>query len=94
MRLGRQLMKDRSDPDYERHARKVKQFEDEYGEDWDGTMIEYDSDLVDLPWYVIEAVLKCDFQTVLQWLKKGKIKERANAKSEDSGTQGFYILQL
>ncbi|EJK57254.1 hypothetical protein THAOC_22725, partial [Thalassiosira oceanica] len=49
MKATKFLMKDKSHPDYEKFTLEVKQFEAEYGEDWDGTMIEYDSDFVDLP---------------------------------------------
>ncbi|EJK64259.1 hypothetical protein THAOC_15024, partial [Thalassiosira oceanica] len=48
-KMAKALTKDTSHPLYEENARWVKQFEAEYGEDWDGTMIEYDSDFVDLP---------------------------------------------
>ncbi|EJK69960.1 hypothetical protein THAOC_08730, partial [Thalassiosira oceanica] len=87
------LMEDTSHPKYERHARMVKQFEAEYGEDWDGTMIEYDSDFVNLPMYVIKkALLNDDFRSVLQWLGKGKIEERVNAKCEEAGNAGLLYI--
>ncbi|EJK61769.1 hypothetical protein THAOC_17683, partial [Thalassiosira oceanica] len=66
---------------YETWAREVKQFEAEYGKDWDGTMIEYDSDFVNLPKYVGRAVCGGDLQTVLQWLHKGNFKERHDLMS-------------
>ncbi|EJK73976.1 hypothetical protein THAOC_04378 [Thalassiosira oceanica] len=40
---------EKSDPVYEHCAREVKQFEAEYGEDWEVTAIEYDDDCVGLP---------------------------------------------
>ncbi|EJK77347.1 hypothetical protein THAOC_00826, partial [Thalassiosira oceanica] len=92
MRLRRQLMKNRSDPDYERHARKVKQFEEEYGEDWDGTMIKYDRDFVNIPLYIFQALGKGNLQAVLQWLGKGKVRERVNAKFEEGGNIGLLHI--
>ncbi|EJK74748.1 hypothetical protein THAOC_03557 [Thalassiosira oceanica] len=50
MKLSKFLMKDTSSPNYEQHARWVKQFEEQYGEDWDSTTIEYDNDYLNLPW--------------------------------------------
>ena len=44
-------MSDSSHPDHDRYAREVKLFEEEYGDDWEGTMIEYDRDFVSLPGY-------------------------------------------
>ncbi|EJK72198.1 hypothetical protein THAOC_06291 [Thalassiosira oceanica] len=76
------------------NAREVKQFEEEYGEDWDGTMIEYDSDFVDLPKYVGQALLKGNIRTVLQWLGKGKVRERVNAKWEDGGNAGLLFFAV
>ncbi|EJK53230.1 hypothetical protein THAOC_27383, partial [Thalassiosira oceanica] len=50
MKLYKSLMQDTSDPDYEVYAaRGVKQFEEQYGKDWDGTIIEYDDDFLNLP---------------------------------------------
>ncbi|EJK68976.1 hypothetical protein THAOC_09809, partial [Thalassiosira oceanica] len=89
MKAAKLLMKDTSHPNYEQRVRMVKRFEEEYGEDWDGTMIECDSDFVDLPQYVVKAVFKGDFQTILQWLGKGNIKERVNAKLEVAGNAGL-----
>jgi len=83
------LMQDPSSPDHERWARKVKRFKAKYGEDWDGTMIEYSDDLISLPMYVVKAVGEGNFRTVLQWLGKGNIKERVNAKLEDLGNTGL-----
>jgi len=85
-------MKDTSDPNYVRSARLVKQFEDEYGEDWEGTMIDYDNDYVSLPLYVGGALTHGNLRTVLQWIGKGKIKERVNAKCEDGGNAGLLFL--
>ena len=89
MKIDKALMKDTSDPDYKKYARNVRQFEAEYGEDWDGTMIEYDNDFVSLPMYVYKAALEVNLRTVLQWLGKGDIKERVNAKLEDAGNAGL-----
>ncbi|EJK53082.1 hypothetical protein THAOC_27545 [Thalassiosira oceanica] len=86
------LMKDKSHRDYEKYAREVKQFEAEYGEDWDGTMIEYDTEFVGLPEYVAAAFVKGNFRTVLQWLSKGNLKERANAKCKDGGNISLLLL--
>ncbi|EJK71370.1 hypothetical protein THAOC_07199 [Thalassiosira oceanica] len=80
----------------EDHVLRVKRFEAEYGEDWDGTMIEYDSDFVNLPLYVANAVYSDDFRTVLQWLNKGNLKERVNAKFDVAGNAGllhFAVLK-
>ena len=79
------VMKNPSNSRYEECARGLKQFEAEYGEDWDGTMVEYDNDFVRLPMYVFRAAGEGNFRTVLQWLGKGNIKERVNAKLEDAG---------
>ncbi|EJK46781.1 hypothetical protein THAOC_34534 [Thalassiosira oceanica] len=88
----RQLMKNRSDPDYEDHVLRVKRFEAEHGEDWDGTMIEYDSDFVNLPLYVALALGKGNLRTVLQWLGKGKVRARVNAKCEEAGNYGLLYV--
>ncbi|EJK45546.1 hypothetical protein THAOC_35835 [Thalassiosira oceanica] len=77
---------------YEERAREVKEFEAEYGEDWESTAIEYDDDFVSLPLYVIEATRGGNFRTALQWLCKGKIKERVNAKCESFGNVGLLYL--
>ncbi|EJK72444.1 hypothetical protein THAOC_06027, partial [Thalassiosira oceanica] len=92
MKMYRQLMEDTSNPNYKEHARWVKQFEEEYGEDWDGTMIEYDSDFVDLPIYVVMALGKGNLRTVLQWLGKGNIRERVNAKCGVRGNIGLLYF--
>ncbi|EJK58169.1 hypothetical protein THAOC_21728, partial [Thalassiosira oceanica] len=60
---------DKSDPSYEGYARKVKQFEAEYGEDWEGTAIEYDDDYVNLPFYVFEAAKGGNFRTTILHFK-------------------------
>ncbi|EJK59777.1 hypothetical protein THAOC_19963 [Thalassiosira oceanica] len=90
--MNKYLMRNTSDPDYEEHARWVKQFEAEYGEDWDGTMIEYDRDFVDLPKYVCIALNKGNLRAVLQWLSKGNIRERVNAKCEVRGNMGLLYI--
>ncbi|EJK71379.1 hypothetical protein THAOC_07191 [Thalassiosira oceanica] len=91
-KITKSLMKDTSDPDYEERARVVKQFEAEYGEDWDGTMIEYDNEFVDLPKYVCIALGKGNLRAVLQWLGKGNIRERVNAKCEELGNAGLLYV--
>ncbi|EJK68557.1 hypothetical protein THAOC_10252 [Thalassiosira oceanica] len=85
-------MRDTSHPDYEDNVLRVKRFEAEYGEDWDGTMIEYDCDFVNIPNYVIKAVYSDDFRTVLQWLSKGDVRQRVNAKYEEVGNRGLLYL--
>ena len=92
MKMDKSLMKDTSDPNYEDYVRRVKQFEAEYGEDWDGTMLEYDKDFVSLPSYVNKAATQGNVRTVLQWLGKGSIKERVNAKCEDTGNSGLLFV--
>ncbi|EJK47863.1 hypothetical protein THAOC_33389 [Thalassiosira oceanica] len=84
--------KGKSDPQYEDYAREVKQFEAEYGEDWEGTAIEYDDDCVSLPFYVADAAMGGSSRTALQWLGKGNIKERVNAKCEVAGNAGLLLL--
>ena len=74
-----------SDPDYDEYAERVKQFEAKYGEDWESTMVEYSSDFIDLPMYVAEAAVMGNLRTVLQWLGKGIIKDRVNAKCQEGG---------
>ncbi|EJK52826.1 hypothetical protein THAOC_27863 [Thalassiosira oceanica] len=91
-RMKKILAKDTFNPDYERHARMVKQFEAEYGEDWDGTMIEYDSDFVGLPFYVAKAFGRGNLRAVFQWLGKGKVRERVNAKCEEGGNTGLLFI--
>ncbi|EJK54132.1 hypothetical protein THAOC_26305 [Thalassiosira oceanica] len=92
--MVKSLMKNTFNPNYERHAREVKHFEEEYGEDWDGTMIEYDSDFVDLPEYVVAAFGKGNLRAVLQWLSKGNLKEKVNAKWKDGGNAGLLFLAV
>jgi len=82
MKMFKELMMDKSDPNYEESVRRVKQFEAEYGEDWESTMIEYDNDFVSLPEYVSRPK---DVRTVIQWLGKGNIKNRVNAKCVEGG---------
>ncbi|EJK64337.1 hypothetical protein THAOC_14940, partial [Thalassiosira oceanica] len=86
MKAAKSAMEDTSHPDYNHRVRMVKQFEEEYGEDWDGTMIEYDRDFVDLPKYVVMALGKGNLRTVLQWLSEGT---RVNAKSKECGNIGL-----
>ena len=82
-------MENTAHPRYDECAREVEQFEAEYGKDWESTVIEYDKDFVSLPKYVAVAA---DFRTVLQWLHKGNIKERVNAKSEDGGSVSLLLF--
>ncbi|EJK45895.1 hypothetical protein THAOC_35468, partial [Thalassiosira oceanica] len=94
MKMTQLLMKnkDKSDPKYEDYARQVKQFEDEYGEDWESTAIEYGNDCVSLPLYVVKSTRDGNFRTALQWLGKGNIKDRVNAKCESVGNAGLMFL--
>ncbi|EJK43908.1 hypothetical protein THAOC_37603 [Thalassiosira oceanica] len=92
MKAAKFLMMDTCDPHYIDHVIRVKQFEAEYGEDWDGTMIEYDCDFVNIPDYVIKAFYSGDFRIVLHWLEKGNIKERVNAKWEEGGNIGLLYF--
>ena len=85
-------MRNTSDPKHEEYARLVKEFEAAYGEDWDGTMIEYDNDFVSLPTYVGKAAGKGNSRIVLQWLGKGNIREMVNAKCEDAGNAGLLFM--
>ena len=64
----KQLMKHTAHPDHEEHGKKMEQFEAEYGEDWENTVIEYSSDFVNLPKYVIEAAYRRNILPVLRWL--------------------------
>ena len=82
---------DESDPQYESCARDVKGFEAEFGEDWEEIAIEYDDDGVILPLYVLDALKVRNFRTVLQWLGRGNIKERVNAKCESVGNMGLLV---
>ncbi|EJK65264.1 hypothetical protein THAOC_13896, partial [Thalassiosira oceanica] len=91
-KITKSLVMDTFNPKYEHCVREVKQFEAEYGEDWDGTMIEYDSDFVNLPKYVGRAVCGGDFRTVLPWLNKGNLKERVNAKFDVAGNMGLLCF--
>ena len=92
MKMDKTLMKYTSDNKHEEYARRVKRFEAVYGEDWEGTMVEYDNDFVSLPHYVYKAVQEQNIRTVLQWLGKGNIRERVNAKFEDGGNLGLLSL--
>ena len=85
-------MKNKSSPNYDQCAERVKQFEAKYGEDWESTMIEYSSDFVGLPFYVVKAVREDNLRTVLQWLSKGDIKKRVNAKCEERGNSGLLCF--
>jgi len=89
MKLSKSFMENTAHPRYDECAREVEQFEAEYGKDWESTVIEYDKDFVSLPKYVAVAA---DFRTVLQWLHKGNIKERVNAKSEDGGSVSLLLF--
>jgi len=86
------LMKDKSDPNHEEYARRVERFEAEYGGDWDGTFVEYDSDFVSLPFYLFKAACQGNIRTVLQWLGRGDIKKRVNAKCVNGGNEGLLYL--
>ncbi|EJK55342.1 hypothetical protein THAOC_24933, partial [Thalassiosira oceanica] len=96
IKMTRLMMKrvDKSNPMYEEYAREVKEFEAEYGEDWEDTAIEYGNDCVSLPLYVAAATAKGgNFRTTaLQWLGKGNIKDRVNAKCESFGNVGLLYL--
>ena len=91
MKFSKSLLPDKSDSDHEEHARTVKQFEAKYGEDWEDTMIEYSSDSVSLPKYVALSTGE-NFRTALQWLSKGNIRDKVNAKCEDGGNMGLLYL--
>ena len=86
------LMDNRSDPIYDECAERVKQFEAKYGVDWESTMIEYSNDIVSLPVYVALAAGEGDFRIVLQWLGKGDIKKRVNAKCDEGGNSGLLCF--
>ena len=90
--MSKMLLKDTSHPKREEHAEQVRQFEAEYGEDWESTMIEYDNDFVSLPLLVFHAAHKGNFRTVLQWLVRDNIKERANAKCQELGNPSLLYL--
>ena len=85
MKFTKSLMKNTAHPRHDEHAKLVKQFEAKYGEDWESTMVEYSSDFIDLPMYVAEAAVMGNLRTVLQWLGKGIIKDRVNAKCQEGG---------
>ena len=90
MKASKSLM---TNPKYGECARRrVKQFEAVYGEDWDGTMVEYDNDFVSLPLYVFKAAYEGNFRPFLQWLGKGDIKERINARFEDTGNTSLLLV--
>ena len=89
------MMREKSHPGpdyYDKDAQTVKKFEAAYGEDWDGTMIEYDNDFVGLPHYVGKAANNGNIRTVLQWLGKGNINEKLNAKSDVGWDTGLLHL--
>ena len=90
MKLSKHLMKNTSDPKHEEYAREVKRFEAVYGEDWDGTMVEYDNDYVSLPLYVFKAAGNGNLRAVLHWLGSN-IKDRVNAKCEEGGSAGLLF---
>ena len=90
--MTKELMKDTSQPEHEERAERVKQFEAKYGVDWESTMIEYISDFIRLPFYVVKAVCEGNLRTVLQWLGKGNIKDRVNAKCEEGGNSGLLCF--
>ena len=83
------LMKNTAHPNYAECAERVKRIEAKYGEDWEDTIIEYSSGLVSLPKYVAMAPAEGNSRAVLQWLGKGNVKERVNAKCEDTGNMGL-----
>ena len=89
----KELTKDTAHPRYDEYAARVKEFEAEYGEDWESTVIEYDNDVANLPKYVAVAAAAGEghSRTVLQWLGKGNIKERVNAKSKDMGNASLLF---
>ena len=90
MKLSKSLMGNTAHPRYDEFAEQVKQFEAKYGDDWDDTMIEYDSDFVRLPLNVYKAAGEGNLRTVLQWLGKGNIKEMVNAtKCEEDGSRNY-----
>jgi len=82
MKRAKELMVDESNPLRKHFALMVEQFEAEYGEDWDGTKIEYGNGFVDIPMYIGQALNHGYIHYVLQWLNKGNIKGRVNAKAE------------
>ena len=88
------LMEDLSvdDPEFETARREVNRFKAEYGEDWDGTKIEYDSDFVSLPDHVAKATIKGDLRIVLRWLGKGNTKGKVNAKLEVGGNTSLLLF--
>ena len=94
MKMTKVLIKNASDPKakekyVQEYAQMVKQFEAEFGKDWEDTMLEYDSDFVSFPLYVYNAARSENIRTVLQWLGKGNIKARVNAKCEDAANAGL-----
>mmetsp|Transcript_2926 Transcript_2926/g.5816 ORF Transcript_2926/g.5816 Transcript_2926/m.5816 type:complete len:420 (-) Transcript_2926:112-1371(-) len=94
MKMAKTLMREKShlDPEYYKDAQAVKKFEAAYGEDWDGTMIEYDNNFVSLPHYVGKAICNGNIRTALQWLGKGNINEKLNAKSDVGWNTGLLHL--
>mmetsp|Transcript_2931 Transcript_2931/g.5826 ORF Transcript_2931/g.5826 Transcript_2931/m.5826 type:complete len:420 (-) Transcript_2931:112-1371(-) len=94
IKMTKMVMKecfDKSDPRYESCARDVKEFEAEFGEDWEDTAIEYDNDGISLPLYIVNAMKSRNSRTVLQWLGRGNIKDRVNAKGGSIGNMGLLI---
>ncbi|EJK56689.1 hypothetical protein THAOC_23376, partial [Thalassiosira oceanica] len=91
--FGMKNIDDKSDPKYEEYARKVKQFEAEYGDGWESTAIKYGNDCVSLPFYVVDAAFDGEnIWTALHWLGRGNIKDRVNAKCELVGNAGLLFL--
>ena len=90
IKLAKSITKNTSHPRYDKYAEQVKQFKAKYGEDWEDSRIEYSSDFVSIPIYVARAASTGNFRTVLQWLGKGSIKERVNAKYE--GNTGLLFM--
>ena len=70
-------MVDTSDPRYDEWAlgwaEQVKQFEAEYGEDRESSMMEYSNVFVSLPFNVVKAAGEGNIRSVLQSLGKGNV---------------------
>ena len=85
-------LKNTAHPNYDVLAEQVKQFEAKYGKDWEDNMIEYSSsDFVNLPKYLVKAAGEGNLRVVLQWLGKGNIKDRVNAKCEEGGSASLLL---
>ena len=56
-----------------------------------GRLLEGDHEIVSLPKYVALAARHGNFRTVLQWLNKGNVEERVNAKCEDGGNASLLL---